>query len=55
VLQIPNAQITPCRQADVPMPAPRPLDLSMDSTIADGLGFQPRDFRSVLITLKSQL
>jgi dTDP-4-dehydrorhamnose reductase len=55
VLGIANATIEPCRQADVPMPAPRPLDLTMDSTIAYGLGFDPRDFRSVLAELKHKL
>jgi dTDP-4-dehydrorhamnose reductase len=52
VLQIENAQIQPCLQAEVQMSAPRPKDLSMDSAIAYRLGFQPACFRSVLADLK---
>jgi dTDP-4-dehydrorhamnose reductase len=48
VLGIGSARIAPCRQADVKMAAPRPPDLSMDSAIALGLGFDPGDFRSAL-------
>ncbi|GAB4152163.1 MAG: SDR family oxidoreductase [Cyanobacteria bacterium J069] len=33
--------ISPCRQADVPMPAPRPPDVSMDSRYAFSLGYAP--------------
>ncbi|MDG2616304.1 NAD(P)-dependent oxidoreductase [Thermoleptolyngbya sichuanensis XZ-Cy5] len=33
--------ISPCKQADVPMPAPRPLDVSMDSSYAFSLGYAP--------------
>lgn len=33
--------ISPCKQADVPMPAPRPPDVSMDSSYAFGLGYAP--------------
>jgi dTDP-4-dehydrorhamnose reductase len=52
VLQIENAQIQPCLQADVQMAAVRPRDLSMDSAIAYRLGFQPQRFREVLTRLK---
>jgi dTDP-4-dehydrorhamnose reductase len=52
VLQIENAQIRPCLQADVQMSAPRPKDLSMDSAIAYHLGFHPHHFREVLSHLK---
>jgi dTDP-4-dehydrorhamnose reductase len=51
VLQIENAQIQPCLQAEVRMSAPRPKDLSMDSAIAYRLGFQPQHFRAVLTRL----
>ncbi|GAB4463391.1 MAG: SDR family oxidoreductase [Elainellaceae cyanobacterium] len=33
--------ISPCKQADVPMPAPRPPDVSMDSSYAFSLGYAP--------------
>ncbi len=52
VLQIENAQIQPCLQADVQMAAARPRDLSMDSAIAYSLGFNPERFREVLTRLK---
>jgi dTDP-4-dehydrorhamnose reductase len=52
VLQIKNAQIQPCLQAEVQMSAPRPKDLSMDSAIAYRLGFQPQCFREALASLK---
>jgi dTDP-4-dehydrorhamnose reductase len=51
-LQIENAQIQPCLQAEVQMAAARPKDLSMDSAIAYSLGFQPQHFREVLTRLK---
>ncbi|NJM47840.1 MAG: NAD(P)-dependent oxidoreductase [Alkalinema sp. RU_4_3] len=52
VLQIENAQIQPCLQAEVQMSAARPRDLSMDSAIAYSLGFHPQHFREVLTRLK---
>jgi dTDP-4-dehydrorhamnose reductase len=55
VLGIEQARIEPCKQADGPMSAPRPPDLSMDSTIAFELGFNPQDFRSGLMQIRDQL
>jgi dTDP-4-dehydrorhamnose reductase len=55
VLGIEQAAIEPCRQADVKMAAPRPADLSMDSTIALSLGFEPQDFRSGLGMIRDDL
>ncbi len=46
--KIPNAQIKPCRQADVIMAAPRPLNLTMDSAIAFNLGYSPQSFQLAL-------
>lgn len=40
-LQISEAKILACRQSDVVMAAPRPPDVSMDSSRAFGLGFAP--------------
>jgi dTDP-4-dehydrorhamnose reductase len=42
VLQIKNARINACKQADVKMSAPRPPDASLDSALAFGLGYAPR-------------
>jgi dTDP-4-dehydrorhamnose reductase len=55
VLGIEQARIEPCQQADVPMSAPRPPNLSMDSTIAFKLGFNPQDFRSALMQIRDRL
>ncbi|MBE9178880.1 NAD(P)-dependent oxidoreductase [Oculatella sp. LEGE 06141] len=40
VLGLPT-NLNPCHQADVKMAAPRPPDLSLDSSFAFGLGYQP--------------
>jgi dTDP-4-dehydrorhamnose reductase len=55
VLEIKQARIEPGKQADVKMAAPRPQNLSMDSTIAFQLGFNPQDFRSALISIRDRL
>jgi dTDP-4-dehydrorhamnose reductase len=55
VLGLESARIEPCLQADVKMAAPRPADLSMDSAIALGLGFDPQDFRSGLLAIRGML
>lgn len=47
VLEIP-AHLVPCTRSSVPMPAPRPPDVSLDSTKAAGLGFRPRALRQEL-------
>jgi dTDP-4-dehydrorhamnose reductase len=36
-----HQRIVPCFQRDIPMPAPRPLDVSLDIGLARSLGFQP--------------
>jgi dTDP-4-dehydrorhamnose reductase len=41
VLQLKTANINPCYQSDVPMAAPRAPDVSMDSSLAFSLGYQP--------------
>lgn len=48
IWQITTANIHPCRQADVPMPAPRPPDLSMDTAKAQRLGYSPVSMRAAL-------
>jgi dTDP-4-dehydrorhamnose reductase len=40
-LQLPAELIQPCRQADVPMAAPRPADVALDSALAFAIGFAP--------------
>ncbi|MEP9412083.1 MAG: NAD(P)-dependent oxidoreductase [Candidatus Brocadia sp.] len=40
-LGIHEAKLVPCRQKDVIMPAPRPPDVSLDSSKAFALGFKP--------------
>ncbi|GAB4541462.1 MAG: SDR family oxidoreductase [Thermodesulfovibrionia bacterium] len=41
VMDIKDAKLIPCRQSDIPMPAPRPPDVSLDSSKAFSLGFKP--------------
>ncbi|MCY7285524.1 MAG: NAD(P)-dependent oxidoreductase [Cyanobacteria bacterium CAN_BIN43] len=48
ILQIKNAKLNACRQADVPMSAPRPPDASLDSSLAFSLGYAPRSMREEL-------
>jgi dTDP-4-dehydrorhamnose reductase len=48
VLQLPHAQLHPGAQADVPMPAPRPADVSLDSQLAFSLGYRPATIREQL-------
>lgn len=51
VFGIQGAGIEPCRQADVPMAAPRPPDVSMDSAYAFSLGYQPDGVKAELEAL----
>lgn len=55
VLELPIANLQSCRQQDVPMPAPRPADVSLDSSIAFNLGYAPLSLRDELTALKGQL
>lgn len=52
VLEVAQANISACRQADVPMPAPRPPDVSMDSSLAFELGYKPGGVRDELVALR---
>lgn len=54
-LGLPIDNITTCLQADVPMPAPRPKDVSLNSTKAYGLSYQPPNLRTEFERLKKQL
>jgi dTDP-4-dehydrorhamnose reductase len=55
VLDLSMAKISACRQADVKMAAPRPADLSMDSSLAFSLGFNPASVEAELQVLKERL
>jgi len=48
VLKVPGAKLAPCIQQSVPLPAPRPPDVSFDSAKAGKLGFKPGDLRQEL-------
>lgn len=50
-----QARLAPCRQQDVPMPAPRPRDVSLDSYRAFALGFDPAPLASSLADLAGRL
>jgi len=41
ILKMGNARLIPCKQRDIETGAPRPQDVSLDSTKALGLGFKP--------------
>jgi dTDP-4-dehydrorhamnose reductase len=55
ILEIDSAKIIPCRQADVPMPAPRPPDVSLDISRARALGFKPSSLDRQIEELKGQV
>ena len=45
---MPHAQLNPCRQKDLELPAPRPPDVSLDSSKAMALGFKSNALRAEL-------
>ncbi|MFB2923121.1 SDR family oxidoreductase [Aerosakkonema funiforme] len=52
VLQLPQENLKGCLQKDVPMAAPRPADVSLDSLKAFALGYQPLSLREELEALR---
>lgn len=55
VLQLKTAKLHPCYQSDIPMSAPRAPDVSMDSSLAFSLGYQPGLVREELEAIVDQL
>jgi dTDP-4-dehydrorhamnose reductase len=48
VFQLPTSRLKSCRREDVKMAAPRPADVSLDSSKAFALGYQPLSLRKEL-------
>lgn len=55
VLPLPDAKLEPCRQEEVKLAAPRPPDVSLDSSRSLALGYKPRSLREQLQELRFQL
>lgn len=55
ILQISQARLVPCQQSDVPMSAPRSPDVSLDSSNAFALGYDPLSIREELMALQREL
>jgi dTDP-4-dehydrorhamnose reductase len=53
IFELDSAFIKPCRQADVPMPAVRPADVSTSNQRALALGYCPRNTRAGLTATRS--
>jgi dTDP-4-dehydrorhamnose reductase len=53
IWQFPDDQLKSCFQEDVKMAAPRPKDVSLDSSKAFALGYHPLSVREELEILKS--
>lgn len=55
VLELPQDKLTACLQKDVPMAAPRPQDVSLNSEKAFALGYQPLSLREELELLRGKI
>jgi dTDP-4-dehydrorhamnose reductase len=54
VLGLSDAKIAACRQAEVPISAPRPRDVSLNIALAESLGFRPRQLAECLADLRAR-
>uniref|UniRef100_A0A832H2H6 dTDP-4-dehydrorhamnose reductase n=1 Tax=Oscillatoriales cyanobacterium SpSt-402 TaxID=2282168 RepID=A0A832H2H6_9CYAN len=54
-LELPTIGLKACRQQDVQMAAPRPPDVSLDSSKAIALGYNPPSLREELLSLKGKV
>lgn len=55
VLELPQETLKPCQQKDIQMAAPRPSDVSLDSSRAFALGYQPLSLREELELLRGKV
>ena len=55
VLELPQEKLKTCLQKDVPMAAPRPADVCLDSSKAFALGYQPLFLREELVALRGKI
>ncbi len=55
VLELPSEGLKACRQEDVKMAAPRPPDVSLDSSMAFALGYAPLSVREELEALRGKI
>ncbi len=55
VLELPQEKLKGCQQKDVPMAAPRSADVSLDSSKAFALGYEPLSLREELEALQGKV
>lgn len=55
VFELPTEALKSCRQQDVKMSAPRPPDVSLDSSMAFALGYSPLSLREELEALRGKV
>ncbi|MBP0001071.1 MAG: NAD(P)-dependent oxidoreductase [Cyanobacteria bacterium SID2] len=55
VFNLSQANLQSCRQADVPMSAPRPADVALDSSKAFAMGYSPPSLRKALEQIRAKV